>query len=268
MIFRTAVDDEILSKSPCRNVKLPKDDSKNNIVPLPKENVAALAEAIGDYYGALVLLAAGTGLRQGEAFGLTLDAVDFPRKQLRVEKQIVLIGGVPYIGAPKTEKSRRTVPIPDVVLHALVAHVAAYPPVPVEVFDARVRTKDGDAAKTVEVPPLFTWQPPKRPQANSNVGGAIRRNRFNEAVWRPAVKLAGLADGTGFHDLRHFYASLLIRHGESVKVVQERLGHSSPVETLETYAHLCPDSDDRTRAAVDAVLGSDFVGQAVDKAAR
>jgi integrase len=58
------------------------------------------------------------------------------------------------------------------------------------------------------------------------------------------------------HDLRHYYASLLIRHGESVKTVQRRLGHATTAETLETYAHLWPDSDDRTRDAVDAVLGA------------
>lgn len=61
--------------------------------------------------------------------------------------------------------------------------------------------------------------------------------------------------GTGFHALRHYYASLLIRHGESVKTVQARLGHASAVETLDTYSHLWPDSDDRTRDAIDSVLG-------------
>ena len=56
------------------------------------------------------------------------------------------------------------------------------------------------------------------------------------------------------HSLRHFYASLLIRHGESVRTVQARLGHASAAETLDTYSHLWPDSDDRTRAPVDSVL--------------
>ncbi|WP_307824937.1 tyrosine-type recombinase/integrase [Geodermatophilus bullaregiensis] len=60
--------------------------------------------------------------------------------------------------------------------------------------------------------------------------------------------------GVTFHWLRHCYASLLIRHGESVKTVQARLGHASASETLDTYSHLWSDSDDRTRAAVDAVL--------------
>ena len=68
------------------------------------------------------------------------------------------------------------------------------------------------------------------------------------------MRACGLPDGTGFHAIRHYYASLLIRHGESVKVVQSRLGHASAKETLDTYGHLWPDSDDRTRQAVDLVL--------------
>jgi integrase len=62
--------------------------------------------------------------------------------------------------------------------------------------------------------------------------------------------------------------NLLIRHGESVKVVQARLGHASAAETLDTYSHLWPDSEDRTRAAVDAVLGASSadLSDAVDKA--
>jgi integrase len=57
------------------------------------------------------------------------------------------------------------------------------------------------------------------------------------------------------HSLRYFYARLLIRHGESVKTLQARLGHASASETLDIYSHIWPDSDDRTRAAVDSVLG-------------
>ena len=48
-------------------------------------------------------------------------------------------------------------------------------------------------------------------------------------------------------------------HGESVKVVQSRLAHASASETLDTYSYLWPDSDDRTRAAVEAVLSADSV---------
>lgn len=71
----------------------------------------------------------------------------------------------------------------------------------------------------------------------------------------PAVKVAG-APGAHFHDLHHHYASVLIQAGISVKVVQARLGHATATETLDTYAHLWPADEDRTRAAIDSVWAS------------
>jgi integrase len=86
-------------------------------------------------------------------------------------------------------------------------------------------------------------------------GVPLRRRWFSREVWVPAVAaIPNVPPGTGMHDLRHFYASLLIRHGESVKVVQARLGHATAAETLDTYSHLWPDSDDTTRAAVDSAF--------------
>ena len=88
------------------------------------------------------------------------------------------------------------------------------------------------------------------------LGEPVRRTSFSAQVWRPAVKAAGLPARTRFHDMRHHYASLLIWHGESVKFVQARLGHATAAETLDCYSHLWPDSDDRTREAIDAALGN------------
>lgn len=196
--------------------------------------VVAMTSSMPERYRALVTFAAGTGLRQGECFGLTLDRVDFLRRQVKVDRQLVLMPGVgPTLGPPKTTASYRTVPLPDAVLEALSAHLGGYP-VGEEGF-------------------VFT----------SGRGEPISRTRFSDG-WRPAVRSAG-CPGTTFHHLRHFYASLLIRHGESVKVVQSRLGHASAAETLDTYSHLWPDSEDRTRAAVDAVLRSTSCVPAVSR---
>jgi integrase len=84
-------------------------------------------------------------------------------------------------------------------------------------------------------------------------------------VWRATARQAGVE--VRFHDLRHFYASALIRAGLSVKVVQARLGHASAVETLNVYSHLWPDDEDRTRQAVDALL-ADSAEDLVRTAAR
>jgi integrase len=88
----------------------------------------------------------------------------------------------------------------------------------------------------------------------SRHGTPLWSSWFYDSVWRPAVVAAGLPPGTRFHELRHFYASALIRSGESVKTVQAALGHATAVETLETYASLWPDAPERTRAAVDALF--------------
>jgi integrase len=75
-------------------------------------------------------------------------------------------------------------------------------------------------------------------------------------VWRVAVRRAGLPVGFGLHGLRHYFATLLIHNGAAVKTVQLALGHSTPMITLNTYAHEWPDALDRTRTLVDAALGS------------
>lgn len=87
----------------------------------------------------------------------------------------------------------------------------------------------------------------------SRTGNPLRRNTLG-SMWHRARPVAGLPEAATFHDLRHFYASLLIAKGCSVKAVQRRLGHQSAMETLDTYGHLWPDSDDGTRNAVDLVL--------------
>ncbi len=80
----------------------------------------------------------------------------------------------------------------------------------------------------------------------------------NSHLWRPALLAAGVQPGrgNGIHALRHFYASVLIDAGESVKAVAEYLGHADPGFTLRVYAHLFPSSEDRARAAVTRVLGA------------
>lgn len=65
---------------------------------------------------------------------------------------------------------------------------------------------------------------------------------------------AGSPEGFRFHDLRHYFASLLIASALDVKTVQHRLRHGSATTTLNTCSHLWPDRDEQTRAAVGADL--------------
>jgi integrase len=65
------------------------------------------------------------------------------------------------------------------------------------------------------------------------------------------------------HDLRHYFASLLIASGADIKTVQARLRHATAQTTLDIYGHLWPDADESTRAAVGAVI-ADRLGSAAD----
>jgi hypothetical protein len=62
-----------------------------------------------------------------------------------------------------------------------------------------------------------------------------------------------LHDGHG--EVYHFYASVLLDAGESIRALSEYLGHADPGFTLRVYTHLMPASEDRTRRAVDRALG-------------
>jgi integrase len=65
-----------------------------------------------------------------------------------------------------------------------------------------------------------------------------------------------LSEGFRYHDLRHYFASLLIASGADVKTVQARLRHASAKTTLDTYGHLWPDRDESTKAAVEAAFAT------------
>jgi integrase len=152
--------------------------------------------------------------------------VDFLRRHLTVEQQVQQTAGqAVYVCPPKTQSSYRVVPLPQTVVDALANHLR------------------GRGAG----PNDFIFTAPS--------GGPVVRTSFMHSTWAPAAKAAGLAKGVGLHSLRHFYASALIRGGLSVKVVSERLGHANAAMTLNVYAHLWPDDEDRTRQAVDDLFG-------------
>lgn len=235
-VFAAAVRDRVIPASPCDDsIKLPKESGRADNL-LTVDQVLAIAKAVPDHYRALILAGAGTGLRPGELFGLTTPAVEFLPRNMKVERQLVRVrgkgGGVKLTEILKTDASRRTVPIAQVVIDVLAAHLAKYPPHP-------------------ELGLIFT----------NDHGEPIREPDFGR-VWhtaRTAAKVPAWAKGP--HQLRHHYASLLINQGASVKVVQKRLGHASARVTLDTYGHLWPDDDDASRQAVDDVLGAALGGR-------
>lgn len=126
-----------------------------------------------------------------------------------------------YQGKPlKSEMSRTPIPIPLELASMLEA----------------------DAGERFVVPGVF--------------GRGVSPYQLNREFIAARKTVEGLPEGFRTHDLRHYFASLLISSGLDVKVVQARLRHASATVTLNTYGHLWPDSDDTSRAAVSMVLNA------------
>lgn len=219
-----AVEDGIIARNPASRARLPKKEP-SKAQPVPVETVARIAAALPDWLKVAVPLGVGVGLRQGEASGLSVDRIDFLRRTLRVDRQLVnRYVPAPVLTPPKTSSSNRTIPLAAFVVEALADHLRQFPAGPTE---------------------LILRDPHGRP---------VDSDRFGNQ-WRRACREAG-APGLRYHDLRHTFASTLLSRGVSIKAVCDWLGHASPTITLSTYAHLMPADEDVARAVLDAALAS------------
>lgn len=233
-VMDVAIEDGAIATNPCRSRAVqPPRVPRRKVRPWTVEQVATAAAAMPVRYRATAVVASGAGLRQGEVFGLRACDVDFLGRRIEVRQQVKHLRGQGVVFAPPKRGKTRTVPLSDTVAAALSEHLRAYP-------------ADGEDL-------VFT----------NTAGRPINRGSFNDRVWKPAVIAAGLEPtrDNGMHALRHTFASVLLAEGVSIRAVADYLGHESASFSLNVYAHLMPDDDDRARAVLDAAFGA-RVGQA------
>lgn len=116
----------MIPRNPCTGVKLPAVPRKH-IVPLSVAQVRKLAEQITAPYQGLVLLAAGTGLRPGEVFGLQLRHLNPLQATVTVDQQVQQSKHGVFVGPPRTDRSYRVVPLPRMATDAMKMHLEAFP---------------------------------------------------------------------------------------------------------------------------------------------
>jgi integrase len=234
-IMSDAVHDGLIMRSPCSRRTSP-GPAKQRPYVATTEQLWALYDAVPERYRIAILLGGLVGLRVSEACGLRVGDVDFmrgiiyPRVQYPAEEL-------------KTETSRTPIPIPQTLAAELSAQVAEYR------GEWLLTDEDGEQ--------LGPW---KLERMMRKARAKVRADALEEAE-EEAKRTGGKAKVSGllpavfrFQDLRHYLASLLIASGADVKTVQARMRHASAKTTLDTYAHLWPDRDESTRAAVEAVL--------------
>lgn len=204
-----------IASDPMSAVKKPSARRSKQMKVWNADEVAAYLQATSDHdLSTLFHLALFTGLRRGELLGLRWEDIDFTSSRLAVRQTLVLVGGRPQFGTPKSHEAR---------------------------------TVDLDA-ETVDL--LRRWRiaqrcflegvPPSRDLVFTDAGGSPLRPDTVSYWFRKAVERSPIERRISFHEMRHTHASLLLKAGEPVHVVSQRLGHADVGFTLRVYSHVLP----------------------------
>ncbi|WP_280460153.1 tyrosine-type recombinase/integrase [Nocardia carnea] len=214
-ILNDAVHEGVLTRNPCSRKTAPPTGKQKPYV-ATTEQVWALHDEMPAHLRPAILLGLFAGLRVAEVSALRVADIDFARGVVSPKQQ--------WPAEPlKTEMSETPIPIPRELTLLLSAAVKKWP------SEYMVTNGEGRPA-----PP---WQ----------IERHIRDLREQD-------KVSGLPERFTFHDLRHYFASLLIAKGADIKTVQARLRHASAKTTLDTYGHLWPDADESTRTAIGEAI--------------
>ena len=163
-----------------------------------------------------ITLGAMLGLRSSEAAGLTVDRIDFLRREVLVDRQ--WHGRLDRFDAVKSASSNRLIPASDRALEQIASHIEHH--------------GAGEHGVLLHA-----------------AGRPLNSNRMD---WRWERTAKNVRPELTFHTLRHHYASSLLSSGRcSIVAAQRALGHSAASITLDTYGHLMPSDSDRIRSAID-----------------
>jgi integrase len=201
---------------------------------LSGENVAALFEAaVDERLEALWVLAATTGMRQGELLALRWPELDLDRAAARVTATLAPGPNGPTITEPKTARSRRQIALTDQAVAALRRHRTA---------QAAERLQAGPA--WVDTTLVFC----------DELGRPLSAEWVVRRAFRPLLRKAGLP-AIRFHDLRHTAATLMLSRGIHPKIVAEMLGHATVAITLDVYSHVTQDMQREAARLMTEFLG-------------
>jgi integrase len=230
-VLRGAVADRVMPSDPSAGITLPRRRRREAAMTLPSTNdVRKVLESADTAFRAFVGLCAFAGLRPSEAAGVQAGDIDFLRRTLSVSRQVQRIPGGFEVRAPKYGSERQVFLAPSLV----------------SMLSEHLRSLSSEAGW------LFTGEGDEPPPPNTV-----------DHRWRTVRAKAGVGP-IRLHDMRHFYASGLIAAGCDVVTVQRALGHASATTTLNTYSHLWPTAEDRTRNAAEGLVRETLEAPAAD----
>jgi integrase len=216
----------LIPRNPATVVTKPRVAAKEMQTLTPEQVRRFLEAARGDRFYALYALLIGTGLRVGEALGLSWPDVDLGGAKLAVRRQ--LDGDRLIFSEPKTSAARRTVDLPAFAVEALRQHLRRMEEEGHLLTDRLLVFVDGD-------------------------GGPVRLSNLRRRSFLPLLKQAGIVR-VRIHDLRHTFATLSLAAGVHPRVVQQSLGHANVSVTLQVYSAVLPTLGPEAAARLDRLV--------------
>jgi integrase len=186
-----------------------------------------------DRLGTLFAVAVYTGLRQGELLGLRWPDLDLDAGTLAVRQAVQKIDGAWQFLEPKSDRGRRTIPLPPMAVAAL--------------RDQKARIRE---ARMVAGSRWIEWGLVFPSTLGTPLDGSNVTHRLQAAL------AAADLPRQRFHDLRHCCATLLLTQGVPARVVQDVLGHSQVTLTLGTYSHVMPAMLQESADAMERAFGT------------
>ena len=232
--LQQAVANGYIRFNPTNSCILPRIEKKE-LQPLDEAETKLFLDAVkGHPLELLYTITLFTGLREGEALGLTWDRVDFMRGTILISKQLQKEkkkGGEFRLVSLKNDKPRRITPAPWVMQLFRDRKIQQY----------QHKEKAGAA-----------WSNPMNLVFTNELGG----NLIPQTVvrhFKEIVSSIGRPEAR-FHDLRHSYAVASLRSGDDIKTVQGNLGHATAAFTLDVYGHVTNQMQEASAVRMEAYI--------------
>ncbi|OOM69510.1 tyrosine-type recombinase/integrase [Clostridium sp. BL-8] len=241
-----AVKLQLINNNPCKFVDTPKRAKfKANVLTIDELKIIygkVNSNTYEDYIFRLALdITSETGLRRGELCGLDIDKdIDISKKTLTVRQALIRVKNNYVLSEKlKTESSYRTLPISDSICNKIENHKKILKKNRIKYGEFYIKNKFDN-----KYPNLLLVQENGKFIIPSSLLQRIKR----------LMKYCNIEKNIRWHDLRHTNATLLLEGGVSMKVLQERLGHSLMQTTSDIYAHVTENLNREATQTISNIL--------------
>ena len=227
LIFNHAVENGVLPANPIKKISLPR-QNKREYTEMPTDELNEILAKLQPhpmfYLGYLIMLC--TGMRRSELLGLTWADFNQLRRTLSINKAVIMSRNKALLADTKSAQSNRLINIPQILCDLLEEQRLAQ-----KVFTRHIIHNKGEI--------------------------------YNPRAFTRAISRRAGVDYLKSHDLRHSYATKLVREGVNIRIVQELLGHADIRLTLQTYSHVL---DAEKQNAANVIANIYFGKPVVDEA--